>query len=99
MKDRYCQLLLFLLSDRNSHLKNIQVSSIQKWSYRGSIYSNSNFYQKKKPACTKCKQEGKEDSCNHCFGCGSKEHFKQNCPQRKSQTQGNESGLSRRGTR
>ena len=62
-------------------------------------YSNSNFYQKKRPACTKCKQEGKEDSCKHCFGCGSEEHFKQNCPQRKSQTQGNEGGLSRRGAR
>ena len=62
-------------------------------------YNNSSFYQKKKPACVKCKQEGKEDSCNHCFGCGSEEHFKQNCPQRKSQLQGNEGGLSRRGTR
>ena len=62
-------------------------------------YSNSNFYQKKRPACAKCKQEGKEDSCNHCFGCGSEEHFKQNYPQRKSQTQENEGGLSRRGTR
>ena len=62
-------------------------------------YNNSNFYQKKRPACAKCKQEGKEDSCNHCFGCGSEEHFKQNCPQRKSPTQGNEGGLSRRGTR
>ena len=41
-------------------------------------YRNSNFYQMKRPSCTKCKQEGKEDSCNHCFGCS----------QRKSETHG-----------
>eukprot|EP00795_Rhopilema_esculentum_P014931 gene14930-6074_t len=47
-------------------------------------YSNSNFYQKKKPACTRCKREGKEDSCNHCFGCGSEMDVVQGVSERAS---------------
>ena len=62
-------------------------------------YNISSFRRKRRPACTKCKQESKEESCSHCFGCGSGEHFKQNCPKRNTQMQGNERGLSRRGAR
>lgn len=38
--------------------------------------------------CGKCREQGKGRDCNHCFKCGSTDHFQRGC--RKGRNQGNE---------
>lgn len=50
---------------------------------------------KKGKVSWKCKwcEEGTTDRCDHCFKCGSNEHFARGCKQKKSQQQENSLGL------
>ncbi|XP_038055448.1 uncharacterized protein LOC119727584 [Patiria miniata] len=45
-----------------------------------------------KRGCRHCQQNGNGDTCDHCFKCGSSEHFARGCRTRSSQS-GNEQGL------
>lgn len=50
---------------------------------------------KKGKVSWKCKwcEDGTTDRCDHCFKCGSNEHFARGCKQKKSQQQENSLGL------
>lgn len=50
---------------------------------------------KKGKVSWKCKwcEDGTADRCDHCFKCGSNEHFARGCKQKKSQQQENSLGL------
>ena len=39
----------------------------------------------KKKRCQWCVEKGEEGRCDHCFRCGSREHFSRGCRQRKQQ--------------
>lgn len=43
--------------------------------------------------CDRCHQEGNGDTCNHCYQCGSGEHFIRGCRQRRQKNPGNDSRL------
>ena len=43
--------------------------------------------------CKECQQNGKGESCDHCFRCGSAEHYARGCRQAKSGQQGNDGRL------
>eukprot|EP00057_Strongylocentrotus_purpuratus_P028034 XP_011682508.1 PREDICTED: uncharacterized protein LOC105446855 [Strongylocentrotus purpuratus] len=46
--------------------------------------------------CRECRLQGNGESCNHCFRCGSSEHFARGCNNRPTQA-GNAGGASERG--
>ena len=56
--------------------------------------SNQTNYGRKS-ACQTCISEGKEKQCQHCFICGSEEHFARGC--KKSKFQGNRKQLGQGG--
>ena len=56
--------------------------------------SNQTNYGRKS-VCQTCISEGKEKQCQHCFICGSEEHFARGC--KKSKFQGNCKQLGRGG--
>lgn len=45
--------------------------------------------------CKNCQSTGKERTCQHCWRCGSSEHFRRGC---RAQLQGNGKGLQEKGT-
>ena len=49
----------------------------------------------RKSACQNCISQGKEKQCQHCFICGSEEHFARGC--KKAKHQGNRQQLGQRG--
>ena len=58
--------------------------------------SNRRTYdtQVRRRGCNYCQQQGSGDNCNHCFICGSSEHFARGCRQRRRNNQsGNDQGL------
>ena len=46
--------------------------------------------------CRECRPQGNGENCNHCFRCGSSEHFARGCNNRPNQA-GNAGGASERG--
>ena len=56
--------------------------------------SNQPHYARKS-ACQTCVSEGKEKQCQHCFICGSEEHFARGC--KKAKHQGNRQQLGQGG--
>lgn len=49
--------------------------------------NNKDQASRRRRVCTKC-QEAKEDSCEHCFYCGSSEHFARGCKKRQNSGNG-----------
>lgn len=43
--------------------------------------------------CQWCEQSKSDDKCDHCFKCGSSEHFSRGCKQKRSTQQENSQGL------
>ena len=37
-----------------------------------------------KRGCSKCQEDNKRDSCDHCYSCGEVSHFWMNCPKLKT---------------
>ena len=46
-----------------------------------------------KRGCRDCQQHNRGETCDHCFRCGSTEHFARGCRQARPTRQGNEGGL------
>ena len=46
--------------------------------------------------CPNCRKAGTGNTCNHCFRCGSSDHFLRGCRVQRSQGQGNGQGLQER---
>lgn len=57
--------------------------------------ATSSVENKKKPIrqCKWCEEKGMSGKCDHCFKCGSSEHFSRGCRQRNVSHQGNSQGL------
>ena len=43
--------------------------------------------------CLRCREEERGDTCDHCFKCGSPDHFARGCRSKKDANQGNEGRL------
>lgn len=45
------------------------------------------------PQCKWCEEKEEKGVCQHCFRCGSTEHWQRGCKRRNQKQQGNETGL------
>ncbi len=73
-----------------------QVAALQQQLQHNHSYSRQGGLRppSQRRGCEKCHLEGNGETCNHCYQCGSPEHFARGCRQRRRPAnQGNDKGL------
>ena len=76
-----------------TELRDLKAEVMELKKTMGSSNETTSGTAKKTPrrsGCETCNKEGKEKSCQHCWRCGSSEHFRRGCRAKLSE---NRSGL------
>ena len=66
-----------------------QLSDMQEAMRTGKPSLNAGQPTWRRPACSRCQQDNTRDTCDHCFRCGSSEHFARGCRKRNQNRTGN----------